>query len=109
MNNVFPNIIKQLPEAGLGIEGLRIRISHADSHEVWFLESDIELDYPPHAHAAQWGVVLEGTIQVTMDNQTQCFSKGDRYFLPEGVEHSVKLSAGYAEIIFLNDPNLLGR
>lgn len=109
MNQVFPNMIKELPEAALPIEGLKIYISHSATHEVWFLQSDVAIDYPPHAHAAQWSVVLEGRIEVTMDGQTQCFQKGDRYFIPDGIEHSVKMDPGYAEVIFLNDPNLLGR
>lgn len=76
---------------------------------MWFLQSEVAIDYPPHAHAAQWAVVLEGKIEVTMCGKTECFTKGDTYFLPEGVEHSVKIHPGYAEVIFLNDPNFLGR
>lgn len=107
MNAIFPEIIDRLPEAGYGIPGVTIRVSRTDTHDVWFLTSETDLDYPPHAHPAQWSVVLEGRIHVTMNGETRCYGKGDRYFLPAGVEHQVKLEAGetgYAEVIFLDNP-----
>lgn len=100
MSKVFPDIVTQLPEGGLGIEGLRIYVSHSDTHEVWFLETDVELDYPAHAHKAQWGIVLEGKMELTIFGQTKPYSKGDRYFIPEGAEHSIKMHEGYSEIFF---------
>jgi mannose-6-phosphate isomerase class I len=106
---IFPNVVGKLPDAGLGIEGLRIYICHADTREVWFLETDVDIDYPSHAHLTQWGIVLEGAMQFILDGQTQILHKGDRYFIPEETEHSVKMSAGYGEVIFLNEPNFLSR
>jgi mannose-6-phosphate isomerase-like protein (cupin superfamily) len=107
--SVFPDIVRRLPEAGLSIDGLTIHISHSDTHEVWFLHSETPVDYPPHAHSAQWGIVLAGEIEIAMQGKRRCFTKGDSYYLPKGVEHSVKMSAGYAEIIFVNEPDFLGR
>ena len=104
----FPEIVEQLPEAGLPIPGVKIFISHAGTHEVWFLKSEIDLDYPPHAHAAQWAVVLEGRIHIKMDGSSRTYEKGDQYYLPPGVEHSVRIEAGYAEVMFLDDPDFLG-
>jgi|GEM_PF-3762698 len=43
-NKVFPYVVTQLPEARLGIY-----ISHSETHKIWFLETDIEIGYPPHA------------------------------------------------------------
>lgn len=108
-NKIFPDLITKLPEAGYNIDGLHIYISHTDSHEIWFLETDIEIDYPPHTHKAQWGIVLEGTMEFTMNGLTKQYSKGDRYYIPEGVMHSIKMSAGYAEVFFLNDSEFLNK
>lgn len=109
MVKVFPEVIRQLPTANIPIDGLRIFISHSETHEVWFLESDIAIDYPEHAHPAQWSVVLKGEIEVTTNGSIQKYSSGDCYFIPEGIAHSVKMKPGYAEVIFLNDPNLLSK
>lgn len=109
MVNVFPEVIRQLPAANIPIDGLRIYISHSETHEVWFLESDIAIDYPEHAHAAQWSVVLRGEIEITTNEVTEKYSRGDSYFIPEGVIHSVKMKPGYAEVIFLNDPDFMSK
>jgi quercetin dioxygenase-like cupin family protein len=49
------------------------------------------------------GIVLEGKIELVIDGVEHCFSKGDRYYIPEGVKHSGKISAGYADITFSNE------
>ncbi len=33
------------------------------------------------------------------------YTKGDRYYIPEGVKHSGKIFAGYADITFFDEPN----
>jgi quercetin dioxygenase-like cupin family protein len=65
--------------------------------------NDVEL--PEHAHAAQIGIVLEGKIELTIAGETTAYTKGDRYYIPEGVLHSGKIYAGYAHITFFNEPN----
>jgi len=30
------------------------------------------------------------------------YKKGDRYFIPKGIEHSGKIYAGYADMTFFN-------
>jgi mannose-6-phosphate isomerase-like protein (cupin superfamily) len=109
MSSIFPELITSLPEAELGIPGLNIYISHSDNHEVWFLETLEEIDYPEHSHCAQWSNVISGTISVTIAGVTKKYGKGESYFLPDGVEHAVRMSANYAEILYLDDSNLLGR
>ena len=51
------------------------------------------------------GIVLEGKIELVIDGDKQCFTKGDRYYIPEGVEHSGKIYAGYADMTFFDEPN----
>ncbi len=52
-----------------------------------------------------FGIVLEGKIELVIGGEKQCFTKGDRYYTPEGVKHSGKIYAGYADITFFNEPN----
>jgi hypothetical protein len=33
---------------------------------------------------------------------TRRFGKGDHYYIPEGVKHSTKIHAGYADVTFFN-------
>ena len=63
------------------------------------------VDLPEHAHAAQMGLLLEGKIELVIGGEKQCFTKGDRYYIPEGIEYSGKIYAGYADITFFNEAN----
>jgi quercetin dioxygenase-like cupin family protein len=60
---------------------------------------------PEHVHPAQAGIVLEGKIELIIDGEKQSFTRGDRYYIPEGVKHSGKIDAGYADVTFFNGPH----
>ena len=72
--------------------GVTIHLSKAESHVVYY----------------QFAVVLDGRIDVTTNSGTQSYSRGDRYYLPTGTEHCVKLHAGFAEMAYLDDPKYFG-
>ena len=58
---------------------------------------------PEHSHESQWGIVLEGKIDLVIEGVKRTYAKGDRYFIPAGVKHSGKIYAGYADITFFNE------
>ncbi len=64
-----------------------------------------DVDLPPHSHKAQWCVVLEGQIELTINGATNLFRKGDRYFIPEGAVHYGKIYAGYEDITYFDQPD----
>jgi len=47
-------------------------------------------------------VVLAGKIDLTIDGVERTYSKGDSVFIPQGVKHSAKVYAGYADVSFFN-------
>lgn len=98
----FPEPIFNLPDADIPLDGLKAYLSQGDKHQIIFMEFDNDVDLPEHSHAGQWGVVLEGKIQLTIDGITKTYIKGDRYYIPEGVKHSGKIYAGYADMTFFN-------
>ena len=105
MLNIFPKPIEKLPKADIPINGLKAYLSQADSHQILFMQFSEEVEVPEHAHESQWGVVLEGKSELIIDGVLHTFKKGDRYFIPAGVVHSAKISAGYADITFFNQPD----
>jgi quercetin dioxygenase-like cupin family protein len=105
MPEFFPQPIIDLPEADIPLEGVKAYLSQADSHQVIFMEFDKDVDLPEHSHAAQVGFVLAGKIELTIDGVNSAYTKGDRYFIPEGTLHSGKIYAGYADITFFDEPN----
>lgn len=105
MNHVFPDPIRDLPEADIPIEGITAYLSQSDSHQILFMQFEEDAELPEHSHAAQMGIVLEGKIELVIDGEEHCFTKGDRYYIPEGVKHSGKIYAGYADMTFFNESN----
>jgi hypothetical protein len=105
MPNIFPDPILKLPLADIPIQGLKAYLSQADTHQILFMEFSEDIEVPEHTHQSQWGVVLAGKSELTIDGVHHIFEKGDDYFIPAGVVHSAKIYAGYADVTFFNQPD----
>lgn len=105
MKEIFPDPIRDLPKADIPLDGITAYLSQADTHQILFMEFEQSVDLPEHSHGAQMGIVLEGKIELIIGGEKQSFSKGDRYYIPEGVVHSGRIHAGYADITFFNEPD----
>ena len=103
MANIFPTPIQALPEADIPIDGIKAYLSQASDHQIIFMEFEKDADLPEHFHAAQVGFVLRGKIELTIDSVKSEYKKGDIYYIPEGIKHSGKIHAGYADITFFNE------
>lgn len=99
-DRVFPAPVMALPEADILLAGIKAYLSQGENHQIIFMEFAEDVALPEHCHAAQWGVVLEGRIDLTIGGIGRSYRKGDRYFIPEGVMHSEKIFSGYADITF---------
>jgi len=86
----FPNIIKRLPKANIGFKGVQGWISQADEHQIVFMEIEPIGKVAEHAHGAQWGIVVEGEMRLTIGDETKTYRKGDTYYIPAGVVHSAE-------------------
>ncbi len=84
----YPDFIQRLPEADIPFTGIRGRLLQAGEHQAVFLDIDPVGELPPHSHAAQWGVVLDGELYLTIGGETRTYRKGDSYFIPAGAVHS---------------------
>ena len=42
---------------------------------------------PPHSHGEQWGIVVQGEMDLTVGGETKRYRAGDSYHIPAGVEH----------------------
>ncbi|MFQ6069267.1 MAG: cupin domain-containing protein [Candidatus Aminicenantales bacterium] len=84
----YPEMIRKLPEINVPFKGLRGWLIQGGSHQVVFFDIEPIGKVPPHTHCAQWGIVLEGRMSLTIGEETKVFEKGDWYYIPEGIEHS---------------------
>ena len=85
---VFPEMIRNLPEIDIQVEGVRGWLLAGSDKQVVFFDIQPVGKIPPHAHCAQWGFMLEGEMKLTIDGVTKTCRKGDWYYIPEGAVHS---------------------
>ena len=102
MTSVFPEPIRKLPIADVPLEGVRAFLSQSKGHQIFFMEYSQDVDLPEHVHESEWGIVLEGRMDLVLAGETRTYAKGDRYFIPGGAPHSAKIYAGYADITFFD-------
>ena len=103
MSDIFPEAIRNLPEADIPIPGLTAYLSQDENHQIVFMHFTQDAEVPAHAHGAQWAIVLEGTIALTVEGKEAAYTKGDRFYIPSLETHSAKISAGYASMEFFAD------
>ncbi len=99
----FPDIITSLPQADIPAEGLTSYLLQCTNHQVVFMSFEKDIEIPEHSHEAQWGVVLDGEIELMIDGERQIYRKGDTYFIPKDIPHSINNSAGKKLCICLSD------
>lgn len=104
MSKPFPEPILKLPQADIPLQGLTAYLSQAKNHQILFMHFNEDVDLEEHSHEAQWGIVLEGSISMTINDETRTYVKGERYFIPAGVKHSAKIYSGYADMTFFDEP-----
>ena len=108
MNDVFPEPIRQLPRADIPLEGVTAYLSQSDTHQTLYMHFSKTVELPEHEHADQIGFVLEGKIELLVDGEKRCYTKGDRYHIPAGTRHSATIYAGYADITVFMQPDRYG-
>ena len=100
----FPEFISQLPRADIPLDGLKAHLLQGDDRQVLFMVFTLDARVPPHFHGAQWGTVLDGAIDLTVDGVQRTYSKGDSYFIPAGTPHGGKLRPGFRAVDYFADP-----
>jgi quercetin dioxygenase-like cupin family protein len=99
---LFPSIITNLPQADIPIEGLTSYLLQCANHQVIFMSFEKDVEISEHSYEAQWGVVLDGEIELTINGEKRKYKKGDTYFIPKDVPHSAKIKAGYKDLTLFN-------
>ena len=94
----FPELITQLPRADLPIDGVRGWISQATDHQVVVFDIEPIGEIPPHSHGEQWGVVVEGEMELTIGGETRRYGPGDSYHIPAGVTHGARFLSRFRAI-----------
>jgi len=101
----YPEIIKKLPQIKLPVNGVKAYKLQGPENQLVFFEFTEETTIPEHSHKAQWGIVVDGKIDLTIGGLEITYKKGDSYFIPDGVKHSAKIYKGFCVIDFFDQPD----
>ena len=105
MKNIFPEMINSLPEADIEFKGVKGWISQSKDHQMVFLEIDPIGKVAEHYHGAQWGIIIEGEMELTIGGVKKTYKKGDTYYIPDGVLHSAEFRNKTWALDFFADKN----
>jgi len=96
--NGYPNLITRWPRADIPLDGVRAWISQASDHQIVFFDIEPIGRIPPHSHGEQWGIVVEGEMELTIGDHTGRYRPGDSYHIPAGVVHSARFLSHFRAI-----------
>ncbi|MEW6411735.1 MAG: cupin domain-containing protein [Candidatus Zixiibacteriota bacterium] len=85
---IFPEMIRSMPEIDIPMDGLRGWLLASGEKQAVFFDIQPIGVVPPHSHCAQWGIMIEGEMSLTIGKETKRYRKGDWYYIPAGVVHS---------------------
>jgi quercetin dioxygenase-like cupin family protein len=105
MKKLLPPPILKLPEADVPLKGVKAYLSQSENHQIIFMQFSEDTEVGEHFHEAQWAVVLDGKIDLTIGGVKGTYTRGDQYFIPKGVKHSARIYAGYADATFFDQPD----
>lgn len=88
MDDFYPEMITSLPDIDIPLEGVRGKLLQAGDYQMAFFDIQPTAKVPAHSHDAQFGVMLDGEMDLTIGGETRTVKRGDTYFIPKGVEHS---------------------
>jgi quercetin dioxygenase-like cupin family protein len=103
--NPFPDWMDDLPEVDTPFTELEGRLLSSPHGQAVFFRADKEFEVPPHAHGAQWGIVVTGHLELTVGGETATYVPGDTYDIGPGEEHSARFEAGTCVIDVFQDPD----
>lgn len=101
----YPDMLRNLPEIDIPLEGIRGWLLQGGKTQAVFFDILPVGEVPPHSHCAQWGIVLEGEMTLTIGDDKGTFHKGNWYYIPEGVVHSAVFSSRVQVIDVFDSPD----
>lgn len=101
----YPEIIKSLPALTIPVQGAEANLLQGANNQLVFFEFTEDTAIPMHSHGAQWGIVVDGKIDLTIGGQTKTYQKGDSYFIKAGEFHGGKIYKGFKAIDFFEEAN----
>jgi len=100
----YPEMLRGLPEINIPLKGIRGWLLQSNDKQVVFFDIEPIGKMPAHSHCAQWGIMVEGEMSLTIGRKSRVYRKGDWYYIPQGVEHSATFLTRVNVIDVFDDP-----
>ncbi|MCK4694479.1 MAG: cupin domain-containing protein [Candidatus Cloacimonetes bacterium] len=100
----YPEMIKNLPEIEIPIDGIRGWLLQSKDKQVVFFDIEPVGKMPDHSHCGQWGIMIDGEMELTIDGNSKIYRKGDSYFIPAGIVHSANFLTKVNVMDVFDDP-----
>jgi quercetin dioxygenase-like cupin family protein len=95
----FPESVHRLPRTKLATADVFV---HDDgTTQILFIEAPLgqpDVVVPTHVHDVEWGIVVEGEIEMTFPDRTERHGPGATHHIPANVPHSFRFRAGTSSI-----------
>jgi quercetin dioxygenase-like cupin family protein len=102
---VYPKMIKDLPEVDIPFKGVKGWVLQGVDKQLVFFDIEPIAQIPEHSHGEQWGIVVEGEMELTISGLKKVYQKGDGYYIPAGALHSVTFKTRTKVIDLFADVN----
>ena len=87
------------------LPGIRARTFWGENMLTAVVELDPDTTMPVHSHPhEQVGILLSGSMDLTIDGETRTLHPGDVYVIPGGVEHGAKTGKVPAQVMDVFNP-----
>ena len=73
----YPDEIRALPDADIGLAGVAGKLLQAGPMQIVFFDIAPIGAIPPHAHGAQFGLMIEGEMELTIGGETRRYRPGE--------------------------------
>jgi quercetin dioxygenase-like cupin family protein len=100
----FPEFIRKLPEVEIAVPGIRGWLLQGAKGQAVFFDIGPGVRVPVHSHCAQWGIVVEGEMSLTIAGRVRTYRKGDWYAIAAGEEHAAEFITRVNVIDVFEDP-----
>ena len=84
----YYEVITTLPKAIIQVKGIKAWVLQGERNQLVFFEMEPNTQVPEHSHGySQWGIMLKGKMQLTIDGKAHLIRKGDEYVIPANAKH----------------------
>lgn len=103
----LPDFIRAMPALDLPFpdDTVTTNALRSEAGLVVFFMFHKEVDLPAHSHKGQWGTVIQGSIELSMDGTRRTYRPGESYFIPSGTVHAVRIPAGTIALDVFEEPD----